>query len=82
MTTIDQIIAHPAVIQAKAWEMGSLKRTYLTLAGYDRSYSGDRNAKVYVDHKMGKLVIEMGKGICTTAFNASLAELKAAFPSA
>lgn len=74
-----QITEHAAVRQFKEYVKPNIDRVYLTLVGYNKGFNGDRNSKIYFDRKTQKLCWEMGKGYCSSEFQASLDALKAAF---
>jgi hypothetical protein len=59
----------------KEWEKGGMTRCYLTLKGQNKSWAGDRNAKVYWDNQSNELVIQRGKGLTSEAFEKSLQSL-------
>lgn len=68
-----EVAEHPAVYSAKVWND---RRVYVNLVGADRGFAGDRNLKVFFDAKLG-WVFEEGRGIRTSALNASLDQFRA-----
>ena len=72
----EQILEHAAVANFKEFVKPNINRVYLTLTGYSARFNGDRNTKVYFDRKSQKIMCEMGKGICSSEFNASLTALE------
>ena len=71
-----QILEHAAVADFKEFVRPNINRVYLTLTGYSARFNGDRNTRVYFDRKTQKIMLEMGKGICSSEFNASLTALE------
>ena len=68
-----ELADHPAVYSTNVWND---RRVYVNLVGSDRSYAGDRSLKVFFDAKLG-WVFDEGKGIRTSALNASLDQFRA-----
>ena len=75
----EQILEHAAVANFKEFVKPNINRVYLTLTGYSARFNGDRSSKVYFDRKTQKIMLEMGKGICSSEFNASLTALETTF---
>lgn len=71
--TITEIRALEMVASANEWK----DRIYINLKGNGGNFAGERNSKIWV--KDGKLNVEIGKGICSSEWNASLKALKAVF---
>ena len=72
----EQILEHAAVADFKEFVRPNINRVYLTLTGYSARFNGDRNTRVYFDRKTQKIMLEMGKGICSSEFNTSLTALE------
>lgn len=71
--TINEIRDLEMVAIANEWK----DRIYIKLKGNGGNFAGERNSKVWV--KDGKLNVEIGKGTCSSDWNASLKALKAVF---
>jgi len=76
-TAKQRIIDSEYVIQAKEWKSGRLDRTYLTLRGFDHTFSGCITTKVYWNNNSDKLVIDIGKGMRPSEYNESIEAIKA-----
>ena len=71
--TINEIRDLEMVASANEWK----DRVYINLKGNGGNFAGERSSKIWV--KNGKLNVEIGKGICSSEWNASLKALKAVF---
>lgn len=74
-TMAKQLLDRPDVYTAKVWQD---RRIYVGLTGYDKSWAGDRNLKMYYDPKLG-WVYEGFKGLMSHGFRASFASFCADF---
>ena len=77
MTDLNQIAKEIAeldvVASASVWND---RRVYVNLVGFDRSFAGDRNTKVFFDPKTGWNA-DLGKGTTSRKFYDSLEALRA-----
>jgi hypothetical protein len=80
MTTLNEVKAEieklPCVYSASIWNE---RRVYVNLIGQDKSWNGDRTARVYFESKLG-WVIDKGKGFTSTAFQKSLDDFASSLP--
>lgn len=75
-TIADNLNAMAAVTGTKEWQG---KRTYVQVAGTNRSIGGDTSYGLFVDHANGELVVTRGKGTCSRTFVDNLRAIVAAY---
>lgn len=74
--TAGVVAEFPGVAKTAEWN----DRVYINLDGFDRSFAGDRNLKIWVRGK--RLVIEGRKGCTSSSFDRNLSAFREALGAA
>lgn len=67
-TLLDQVKNYAGVASFSDWKKHGHNRVYFNLKGYDKSFRGCRNFKLYYDNDTKKLHMNEGKGIQAPEF--------------